>query len=81
MTIFAVFREIGVPVAARVETIHRNIKKTLKHTSILDGINLLTGKERAVLDHQNASKYDEWVAGKRRQRPVWVPNESKRKNG
>ena len=78
MTIFAVFREVGV--AARVETIHRNFKKTLENTSILDGINLLTGKERALSDHQNASRYDEWVAGKRRDRPVWVSSGSKDRN-
>nr|XP_054766505.1 extracellular serine/threonine protein kinase FAM20C-like [Lytechinus pictus] len=82
MTIFAVLREVGAPVAARVESIHRNFKKTLENTSIMDGINLLTSKERAVPDHQNASTYDAWVAGKRRERPNWVSSGSKdKKNG
>lgn len=77
LTVFALLREVDV--AAKVEVLQLSFRRTLENTNILDGINLLTGQERGISDHENASVYDQWVAKNRRQsRHNWVP---RRHNG
>ena len=68
--------------AARVERLQETFRKSLENTNILEGINLLTGKERAVSDHEHAGVYDEWVASRRQNRKEWEQHDSKSsKNG